>query len=317
MATATVAVIAAILGLAMVRPRQTARAQQGPSLNPIDARRAYGYLKQICALGPRPSGSPAMVEQQKMVGDHFRRLGATVKLQHFTGRDPLSGRAVPMANLIANWHPRQKKRVLLCAHYDTRPFPDRDRANPRGVFIGANDGGSGVALLMELAHHMPGLASRYGVDFVLLDAEELVYDTGFRERGEYFVGARYFAEQYAAGRLGEVTYRWGVLLDMVGDADLQIYYEKHSVTWSETRPLVRQIWGVASRLGVREFVGRVKHNVRDDHLMLRNVGRIPTCAIIDFDFPHWHTQGDRPETCSGESLAKVGWVVLEWLRQVR
>jgi hypothetical protein len=101
---------------------------------------------------------------------------------------------------------------------------------------------------------------------------------------------------------------------MVGDADLQVYQEQFSVSWRETRPLVAQIWGTAQRLGVKEFIARAKHVVRDDHLPLRNIGRIPTCNIIDFDYPAWHTTADTPAQCSGESLAKVGWVVYEWLR---
>jgi glutaminyl-peptide cyclotransferase len=111
-------------------------------------------------------------------------------------------------------------------------------------------------------------------------------------------------------------YRWGVLLDMVGDADLQIFQERHSVAWRDTRPLVDKIWGVAAGLGVREFVARPKHLVRDDHLNLRNIAGIPTCNIIDFDYPYWHTEQDLPDKCSALSLAKVGWVVHEWLNQL-
>ena len=93
--------------------------------------------------------------------------------------------------------------------------------------------------------------------------------------------------------------------------------------WKDTRPLVQQIWATAARLGVREFVPRPKYEVRDDHLPLRNVARIPTCDIIDFEFPtrphnrFWHTEADLPNRCSGESLAKVGWVVLEWLKTAK
>jgi len=105
-------------------------------------------------------------------------------------------------------------------------------------------------------------------------------------------------------------------LDMVGDADLQIYQERQSVAWRDTRPLVNEIWATAARLGVDEFVPRARHVVRDDHMALRNTAKIPTCDIIDFDYPAWHTEADTPRRCSGSSLAKVGWVVYEWLKSV-
>lgn len=281
---------------------------------PFDGARAYGYLQQICALGPRISGTPGMLAQQKLLTEHFRRLGGRVRLQPLRARHPRSGAAVELANLLVEWHPERTERVLLCCHYDTRPLPDRDR-DPRqrrgGTFLGANDGASGVALLMELATQMPELESKYGVDFAFFDAEEFVYDD---DRDPYFLGSEWFARQYVADPPA-YRYRWGVLLDMVADADLQIYQEKNSMKWPETRPLVASIWKTAARLGVREFIAHPKYEIRDDHLPLRNIGRIPTCDIIDFDFPAWHTTGDVPRQCSALSLAKVGWVVRTWLEE--
>lgn len=295
------------------RTRPAAPGEAGPSSLPaslpVDGERAFGYLEQICGLGPRPSGSPGMAAQQQLLIAHFRALGGQVELQRFRYPHPLDRTPVAMANLIVTWHPDRAERILLCAHYDTRPFPDRDPYNPRGTFLGANDGASGVAVLMELAHRMAEFDSPLGVDFVLFDAEEFV----FRDSDRYFVGSEFFARQYAA-QPPPFRYRWGVLLDMVGDADLQIYQERNSVSWADTRPLVREIWEVAARLGVREFIARPKHEIRDDHLKLRNIARIPTCDIIDFDYPYWHTEADVPEHCSAESLAKVAWVVDEWLR---
>jgi hypothetical protein len=104
---------------------------------------------------------------------------------------------------------------------------------------------------------------------------------------------------------------------MVGDADLQIYEELNSLRWRDTRPLVMDIWNTARRLGVREFIPRPKHEISDDHLPLHDVAGIPTCDIIDFDYPYWHTQGDTPEHCSALSLAKVGWVLAQWLKTVK
>lgn len=161
---------------------------------------------------------------------------------------------------------------------------------------------------MELAHKMADLPGRLGVDFVLFDGEELV----FQERDPYFLGSEHFAQDYAANP-PDYRYRWGVLLDMVGDADLQIYEERGSAGWRDTKPLVKAIWDTARRLGVREFIPQKGHEIRDDHLPLHNTAKIPTCDIIDFDYPAWHTEGDTADKCSALSLAKVGWVIGEWL----
>ncbi len=283
---------------------------------PFDGARAYKYLKAICAIGPRVSGTEGMLAQQKMLEEHFTRLGGKVGYQRFRVRHPLTGQPVPMANLLVQWHPERRERILLCAHYDTRPIPDLD-PNPalrrEGIFLGANDGGSGTALLMELGHAMPELDTPYGIDFCFFDGEELVYDN---DRDPYFLGSEWFARQYV-GNPPPFRYRWGVLLDMVGDKDLQLYQEKNSLYWPDTRPLVHDIWKTAARLGVREFIPRAKHEIRDDHLPLHNIGGISCCDIIDFDYPHWHTAADTPEQCSALSLAKVGWVVHEWLKTVK
>ena len=278
---------------------------------PFNGARAYEHLKRLCALGPRPSGSSGMAAQQKLLTEHFGRLGAAVRLQPFRVKHPVEGSLVPMGNLIVSWHPESKERVLLCTHYDTLPYPMRDRKDPRGVFVGANDGGSGVAMLMELGSEMPGLETRYGVDFVFLDGEEFIFSLQDR----YFLGSEYFARRYVDDR-PTYRYRWAVLLDMIGDADLQIFQERNSMSWRDTRPLVEQIWATARRLGVREFIPKKKYEISDDHLMLHNTGGIPACDVIDFDYPFWHTQDDTPEHCSALSLAKVGWVIREWLKTV-
>ncbi len=284
--------------------------------SPIDARRSYGYLKAVCDIGPRPAGSPGMKAQQKLLTQHFQKLGGQVRLQDFEGRHPLEGTQVGMANLIVEFHPNRPSRILLCAHYDTRPFPDRDPKRPRGRFIGANDGGSGVAVLMELAHHLSELESPYGVDFVLFDGEELIFD----DRGTYFLGSEHFARDYVANP-PQHRYVAAVLLDMVGDTQLQLFQERNSVNWPDSRPIVDEIWGTARQLGVSEFIARPKHEIRDDHLALHDIARIPAIDIIDFDYPrsastsYWHTEADTPDKCSADSLAKVGAVLYEWLRR--
>jgi hypothetical protein len=311
----------AMLGLAALSAPLASRVaearpwQSQPPLRPapIDGARAYGYLKAICALGRRPAGSAANQRQRQMVAEHFRKLGGQVREQPFTARDPADGRIVRLANLIGSWHPERTERVILCAHYDTRPFADQefDPIEARKPFLGANDGASGVALLMEIAHHLNELETPWGVDLVLFDAEELVYG----QNGEYFLGSKHFAERYRAGRRAggsgaRTTYVAGILLDMVGGKDLRLPREPYSLRYAPR--LVDQVWGVARQLRATAFVDQVGREVLDDHLPLNEAG-IPTIDIIDFDYPHWHRASDTPEQCSPESLEQVGRVVTAWL----
>lgn len=314
--------IAAILGLYLSVFHSNGHAgneQEGgdqlPPNIPFDGAQSYQYLLQICHLGPRFSGSEGMLRQQQLLTQHFAQLGANVYRQTFETRHPEQGTPVAMTNLIVQWHPDRTERILLCAHYDTRPFPDRDRYRPRGLFVGANDGGSGVALLMELGKHMPQLAGNLGVDFVFFDGEEFVLDD---QRDRYFIGSNHFAMNYANNPPPH-RYRCGVLLDMVADAHLDLYQERNSVRYAKS--VVSEIWNTAQRLGVEEFIRKARHEVRDDHLPLNETAHIPTCDIIDFDYPrpgarqsYWHTEADQPDKCSAASLGKVGWVLLEWLK---
>jgi glutaminyl-peptide cyclotransferase len=291
----------------------------GPSK--FDGKRSYGYLRDICALGNRKTGSKGMLKQQDLLKKHFEKLGVEVEYQKFMMLDPLTRKQVPVANIIVSFFPERKERILMCAHYDTRPFPDEDpdpRKKREGLFLGANDGASGVAVLMELANHVKTLPDRYGLDFVFFDAEELIYG----RRGEYFVGSKYFAQNYVDHK-PDFEYVAGVLLDMVGDTKLTIFQEQHSVAFENTRPIVQGIWGTAARLGVTEFIPRVGYDVQDDHLPLNRIANIPTIDVIDFHYPepsikpggvYWHTTNDTPGRCSADSLGKVGTVMLEWLR---
>jgi len=274
-----------------------------------DARRAFRYLEQICRIGKRISGSPGMERQQQLLIQHFEALGAQVKLQPLRVTHPLRGTPVRLANMIVSWHPTSRERVLLACHYDTRPYPDRDRFRRRGVFLGANDGASGVALLMELGHHIRALKPRYGIDFVFFDAEEFVYSSS----DKYFLGSEHFSRNYKEQPPGH-RYRFGVLVDMIGDKRLTVYQEKNSLKYAPA--LTHSVWQSAKRAGVREFVAKPKHEVQDDHIPLNTIAHIPTCDLIDFDYLYWHTTKDLPRNCSGASLAKVGRVLLQWFEEM-
>jgi hypothetical protein len=283
----------------------------------LDPGRALGYLESICGLGTRVSGSPGMERQQKLLADFFRKSGAEVSFQEFPARHPQTGQPVAMKNLIARWNPSAKRRWLLAAHYDTRPFPDRDPKQPRGVFLGANDGASGVALMQELSHAMELLPDGLGLDMVLFDGEELIFDEA-RDRELYFLGSTHFAQQISAG--AHDRYEAGVLVDMIADKYLEIFYETNSYRFAPE--LVREIWKVADRLDIRAFVPRTRYEIRDDHLPLNQIAKIPVVDLIDFDYPrpssrqpgYWHTTQDTPDKCSGESICLVGVVLLEWLK---
>ncbi|MEQ1825379.1 MAG: M28 family peptidase [Pirellula sp.] len=282
----------------------------------LNAKRAFSYLEKICAIGSRTSGTPGMKKQQEMLQEHFEKHGGTVLWQPFDMRHPETGNRVDINNMVVQWRPELTQRVMLCTHYDTKPFPANDAKNPRGLFVGANDGGSGTALFMELAHVMNDLPTKVGVDFVFFDAEELVYD---ENRDQFFIGSTYFAQAYANNPNG-TRYRCAILLDMIGDIDLQLQIEKNSFDFA--RALVEDVWGVAKKLKVKEFENRMQGPIRDDHLPLNEIAKIPAIDIIDFDYSRgarsrsfWHTTADTPDKCSGASLVKVGKVLVEWIKQ--
>ncbi len=285
-------------------------------LAPFDQAAAFDFLKQICEIGSRMSGSPGMIKQQQLIEEHFVTISGQVYYQNFNATHPVDQRQVEMKNMMVRWHPNRAQRLLICCHYDTRPFPDRDPVNPQGVFIGANDGGSGVALLSELGRHIADMEGNFGVDFVLFDGEEFVF---VNRRDPMFLGSTHFAREYAAGRI-QAKYTTGVLVDMVADRELQIYYEGNSLR--KAPRVTRDLWEIAARLQIIEFVPQRRHTIRDDHLPLNDIARIPVCDIIDFDFPragnsYWHTQQDVLANCSADSLGKVGQVVLQWLREMQ
>ena len=284
---------------------------------PFNGQQAMEHLKALCDIGPRCTGSEGMKRQQEYIIHSFQQFNCKVERQLFDYPHPLTKEKTRGCNIIVRWRPERTERILLCTHYDTLPYPLKDRRNPKGRFVGANDGGSGTAILMELATWMEkgqtAINPKFGVDFVFLDAEEFL----FSRNGRFFVGSEFFASQYAAKPQRGYKYVKGVLLDMVGDSDLQIYYERVSMSWRDSSPIAREIWRVAARLKVKEFIPTTKYDINDDHLMLHNRGGIPCIDVIDFDYPYWHTMEDVPSNCSALSLAKVGWVLAEWLKETK
>lgn len=278
----------------------------------FDGNQAMRYLEAICKLGPRMTATPEMNAQQQILVRHFEALGAVVELQSFEGTQPSRRRPFPCANLVVRWHPERDRRVLLGAHYDTRPIADqepvpRNRAQP---ILGANDGASGVAFLMELGRLIPELDLKVGVDFVFFDAEEFIHDP-LADR--FFLGSEHFVSEYLKNR-PKYRYEAVIVLDMIGDKDLAIHPDGYSV--ERAGPLVEEVWTIARHMRLPVFRDDVRFEVRDDHIAFLDA-KIPAIVLIDFDYPHWHRLTDTPDKCSPDSLAAVSQVIIEWLKRRR
>ncbi len=278
----------------------------------FDGKRAMGYLEAICMIGPRMSGTDGMKKQQDLIEKHFKDLGAKVTYQKFTARQKSKEKPVEMANMIISYHPERTRRAILCSHYDTRPIADQE-PNPRrwnDPFLSADDGGSGVALLMELGNHMKSLKTTVGVDFVLFDGEEYV----FNKTDTYFFGSIQFGKEYAKIRR-KTTYTGAILLDMIAGKGATFPVEQNS--WTRASKLVREVWGIAKEQKCGAFEdGFSKYAVEDDHIPLNRAG-IPAIDIIDFDYPHWHRLTDLPKNCSAGPMEQVAKVCSIWLQRTK
>jgi len=268
----------------------------------FDADNAFLYLEKQCAFGPRIPGSAAHQQCRDYLVSTLQLYADQVTTQPFMFTFGKPAKSVTATNIIAAFQPQKRDRILLCAHWDTRPWADMDKdpKNHNQPVIGANDGASGVAVLLEIAKILHSQKPEIGIDIVLFDAEDA---------GEYNVdeswaqGSAAFVRQYR----GKLTPRYGILLDMIGDADLNVYKEGFSNEYA--KPIVDLVWQQAAALGIREFIPEVRHIVTDDHLAFLKAG-IPCIDIIDFDYPWWHTIHDTPDKCSPASLGKIGAVLV-------
>jgi glutaminyl-peptide cyclotransferase len=268
----------------------------------FDSTRAFRYLREQCDLGPRNPGSEGHARAIDYFTAHFSKLGFAVEKQAFTHIDMHTKAKVPLTNIIVTVKGKDPKRkpVIYCAHRDTRPRADKEAglALRERPILGANDGASGVAVLMELANLFKAMPPRHPVYIVLFDGEDYGREGGLEE---YFLGAKYFADHLPAKEFG-----YALLLDMVGDKDLKIQYEPQSL--AKAGDLVRRIWEIAKGLGLTAFEPVTGALVYDDHVPLQAKG-IAAIDIIDFDYPPWHTLSDTPDKCSAHSLGVVGTLV--------
>ncbi len=273
------------------------------SIPTFSGQRAFEILLKQTSFGPRNPNSAGHRECLNYLTATLRAAADEVRLQNFTHAG-YAGETLHLTNVLASFRPGLTDRLLLCAHWDTRPRADQDSVNREKPILGANDGASGVAILVELASLLKSHAPAVGVDLVLFDGED--YGTE-GDNDNYLLGSRHFA----ATKSPDYLPRFGILLDMVGDTYLELPREGYSVRYAPD--VVDLVWNTARDLGIGQFVGDVGSEIIDDHLPL-NEGGIKTIDIIDFNYPdatnrYWHTHQDTPEHCSPQSLEAVGTVL--------
>lgn len=267
--------------------------QPEPAAVSFDGLRAYADVQTQVALGPRIPGTEGHAQTVEWIREELVKAGWQVEIQESQALGH------PIRNIVAR-RSDANPQIVLGAHYDTRIYADSD-PNPENSLKpvpGANDGASGVAVLLELARTLP--EDTVDVWLVFFDAE----DNGRFEGWDWILGSREFVKNNA------VQPRAVVIVDMIGDADLNIYKERNS-----NPELTDEIWAVAKELGYEKmFIPDYKHSMLDDHTPFLEAG-IPAVDIIDFDYPYWHTIEDTPDKVAAESLEAVGRTLWTWVIQ--
>ncbi len=285
------AVAAALLGA-------YAPGRAAPPANSFDPDSAWAGLAAQVGFGPRVPGSAAHRRCGDWIEARLRAAGATVSVDTFTYRDP-DGKAWPLRNIVGHFGPDGDGRLLLVAHWDSRPWADQD-PDPAGhdkPIPGADDGASGVAVLLETGRVLGSAELPRGVDLFFTDGEDL----GRNGASGFCQGTR----RFAARGLGR--YRRGVVLDMVGDADLSLPVEVYSLQYAPE--VVDWVWKRGTELAPEVFRREAGNAIFDDHIPLIQAG-LPTVDLIDFEYPYWHTLRDDLNGVSRASLGAVGRVVL-------
>lgn len=272
----------------------------------FDAGRAYGYIRQQLQFGPRIPNTAGHRRAGDWIFAQLRARADTVsvqEIQHLTRR----GDTLHLRNFLARFRPEAVERILFLAHWDTRPHADQspNLGAQRLPVPGANDGASGVAVLLGVADALKPKPPAVGVDLLFVDGEDY---GNFADSTDVLIGSRYFAAHQPPG----YPPLFAVLFDMVGDKDLQIYYEGNSAAFAPE--VVERVWRTAGDLGYgRYFLPGVKHTLIDDHVALQRAG-IHAIDVVDFDYPYWHTTEDTGDKVSAASLQIVGDVALALVR---
>lgn len=268
----------------------------------LSAARAYEHVRKLVALGPHPSGSEAIKKAQQYIEGEMNSYGLKVTEDVFDAQTPRG--TIAMKNIIAELRGDKPDVVLITGHYDTKLQPG---------FVGANDGGSSAAAVLETARALSKSKPEYTLWFVLFDGEEAVVDWSAMNGTDNTYGSRHLASKLKSdGRLNQVKAL--VLFDMIGDKDLDIKREGESTPW-----MVDAIWKTARALGHQKYFLDAEQYISDDHLPFRDAG-VPVVDLIDFNYgpghSYWHTNLDTLDKISGESIKIVGDVVIRALPEI-
>lgn len=288
-----------VAGVASARPATNAPEVQ------FDGDRAFALLRTQCGFGPRPPGSDSHARCLDWITSACRQLDLETTHQSFIAYVPIPGKTVRLHNVIALQQSKNPRRVMLSAHWDTRPVADweRDPVRRRQPILGANDGASGVAVLLELARVFHEKPPDVGVIFVFFDGE----DSGEQGDEGFCLGSRYLAEHLSPAW----QFEKGINLDMVADRDLSIPIEGHS--WDKARTLALAFWEQAVQHYPRAFRMEPRQPIFDDHVPFLNRKK-PFIDVIDFDYRYWHTLEDTEDKCSARSLEQVGRAVARFVQ---
>ncbi len=265
------------------------------------AQDAFRYLTDQCEMGPRFPGSTEIELCREYIISGLQTTGAIIEEQEFEAE--LQGSTYEGVNIVAAFYPAMSRRILIGAHYDTRPWADKedDPALHDQPIIGANDAASGVAVLLALAEVLTEQSPpQFGIDLVFFDLEDMG-DYGMNET--WCLGSSYFVDNFKGERPEKV-----IIIDMIGEKDAEFPIEFYSYKNSPT--LVKEIWQKADELGFDQFQHKIGAYVYDDHFPFLKAG-FNAIDIIDFDYPYWHTLEDTQDKCSSESLHAVGQTLIE------
>ncbi len=275
----------------------------------FDGRRALEYARQQLAFGPRIPGSVGHRQMGDWLDSTLGGRADTLIVQRWE-HTALDGKTFPLRNFLARYRPAAEHRVLLFAHWDTRPRADGPNSTDSTAAVpGANDGASGVAVLLAIADVLHAKAPDVGVDLLFVDGEDYG-DFYAPSRPDVLIGARWYADHPVTP-----LPKFAVLLDMVGDRTLQLRQEGFSL--SAAPQVVDKVWAAAARLGHGStFLAQAGGQITDDHVEFHRVG-IPAVDVIDIDYPWWHTKDDTLDKISAESLQIVGDVMVLVIRSER
>ena len=276
----------------------------------FDKGNAFRYLVEQCEFGPRNPGSNGYKQCLDYLQNTLSGFADTVLLQSFVLDDLVNEKSYDLTNIIARFKVGAPQQLLIGAHWDTRPWADEDPDTEKrnDPIIGANDGASGVAVILELARILNASPPPIGITLVLFDGEDMGRSGTPKS---YAQGSLAFAKDLPIEKPDEA-----IILDMIGDAELHIPIERNS--YRQNRQLVKKLWSMAEELSLDAFESRIVYTIYDDHVPLWDEARIPAIDIIDFNYPnsyanYWHTTQDLPENCSAESLGQVGTLLVHYI----